>query len=242
MCAESGSGGWTERAATPMRLVDSASRNRWNRCIGVHHVLQSVCSPRHRSRWFLCRTFVGDESSARARHGQRPRGAAHLARSGARAQRVEVHRGGERTRGVSVGALQPAGDTLAPHLRGRGASGPRRGDQRAQRADRAGDQQGARADGQGDRGQVPPRGAAYADAKPAQCYLLGEGLRKFERLSLRDAPPVSERVRPGAAQRARGRPAQGSQELGLQTASTPREPWEGNRSQGVDPMRSPRAR
>jgi putative transposase len=66
--------------------------------------------------------------------------------------------------------------------------------------------------------------SAATIVKPAQCYLLGEGLCKVERLSLRDAPPVSARVRPGAAQRAQGRSAQGSQALGLQTASTQREP------------------
>jgi len=55
--------------------------------------------------------------------------------------------------------------------------------------------------------------------KPAQCYLLREGLRRVEWLSLLDAPPATEKGGPKGAQQPKQRAAQERRAVALVHAS-----------------------
>jgi hypothetical protein len=63
--------------------------------------------------------------------------------------------------------------------------------------------------------------SAATVVKPARCFLLGEGLRRVERLSLLDAPPARAKSGPMGVQRSKGRIAQ-AHPLNATAACAPR--------------------
>jgi putative transposase len=66
--------------------------------------------------------------------------------------------------------------------------------------------------------------SAVTVVKPAQCFLLREGLQRFEPLSLLDAPPGRTKIRPMGEKRSMGRAAQRGTGRALRPAWSPREP------------------
>jgi len=66
--------------------------------------------------------------------------------------------------------------------------------------------------------------SAVTVVRPAQCFFLGEGLRRVEPLSLLDAPPGREKVGPKGLKRSKGRAAQVGRALAHRPAWSPGEP------------------